>query len=79
MGKYLVTVHEHKIYDLWVEASDEVNAREKASESLDEGNYGTISEKDCWVDISDVASEEEYNAFIQEPELEPALSEDLFE
>jgi len=61
MTKYRVTIHEHLIYDHWVEAND----REQAWEL----SWNTIMEDDssqwvkdfdaCWTEIGDIITETE--------------------
>ena len=61
MSNYKVTVHEHKIYDLWVEANSKEEAEELASDTVIEGDrrLWSLDENASWVELGDIYEEDE--------------------
>ena len=60
MAKYQVTIHEHVIGDLWVEAETKEEAIELAEEDIASGfNSWSIDNMAGWVDIGEVFLEGE--------------------
>ena len=59
LTKYRVTIHEHIINDLWVEANNENDARSIAEERISEGYNGwVVDEMAGWIETGDIEKEE---------------------
>jgi hypothetical protein len=56
MARYRVTMHDHTIYDYWVEAPDKNTAVAMAEESAanEEKHLWSVDEMAGWTDIGDV-------------------------
>lgn len=55
MTKYRVTIHEHIISDLWVEADSQSDARDIAEEHISEGFNGwVVDEMAGWIETGDI-------------------------
>jgi len=53
--KYRVTIHEHIISDLWVEADSQSDARDIAEEHISEGFNGwVVDEMAGWIETGDI-------------------------
>jgi len=59
MARYRVTMHDHIIYDYWVEADSKQEAIGKAEDSAanDEKHLWTVDEMAGWTDIGDIYDE----------------------
>lgn len=59
LTKYRVTIHEHIISDLWVEANNENDARRIAEEHISEGYNGwVVDEMAGWIETGDIEKKE---------------------
>lgn len=56
MKTYKVTIHDHVIYDMYVEAETEVEAEEIAENAVIDGETSTwqIDETAGWTDVGDI-------------------------
>ena len=58
MARYQVTIHEHVIGDLWVEAEDKEEAIRLAEEDIANGfNSWSIDNMAGWIDVGSVYDE----------------------
>jgi len=58
MARYQVTIHEHVIGDLWVEAEDKEEAIRLAEEDISNGfNSWSIDNMAGWIDVGAVYDE----------------------
>jgi hypothetical protein len=59
MAKYRVTIHEHFINDLWVEANSKNEAISIAEDHITEGYNGwVVDEMACWTEVGDVYNQD---------------------
>jgi hypothetical protein len=57
--RYRITIHEHNIYDHWVEAPSKNEAIAIAEEAISDGNDSKweLDQMACWTDIGDIYNE----------------------
>ena len=61
MAKYQVTIHEHVIYDHWVEASSKEEAQELAEDAISDGNDAgwKLDAMAGWTEVGDIYLDDE--------------------
>jgi hypothetical protein len=58
MAKYRVTIHEHVINDLWVDAGSKNEAIAIAEDNIAEGYNGwVVDEMAGWIEVGDIYNE----------------------